>query len=152
LRKTALALASILIVAACGKPTATLSVTPSQLAPPDAFKCVMSGLQSLGFQRTMFDQDELRTSARKENPKITFSNTQFQKTWDRLDARVQAANTGTAIDITAFTEAEYFSQNGKNFERLSPSDEVRQAAEELQKRCAQASPATDDSVPQATQQ
>jgi hypothetical protein len=94
----------------------------------------------------------LRTSARKENPKITFSNTQFQKTWDRLDARIQAANTGTAIDLTAITEAEYFSQNGKNFERLSPSDEVRQAAEQLQKRCAQVSPATEDSVPQATQQ
>jgi hypothetical protein len=110
---------------------------------------VTSGLQSLGFQRTMFDQDELRTSARKENPKITFSNTQFRKTWDRLDAQVQAANSGTALDITAITEAEYFSQNGKNFERLSPSDEVRQAAAALKKRCAQVPPTTKDSVPQA---
>jgi len=40
----------------------------------------MKTFQVLGFERTMYDQDELRTSARKENPKITFSNTQFRKT------------------------------------------------------------------------
>jgi hypothetical protein len=152
LLKTALALALVLLVVACGKPTAAISVAPSQLAPPDAFRCVTSGLQSLGFQRTMFDQDELRTSARKENPKITFSNTQFRKTWDRLDVKVQPADSGTAMDVTAITEAEYFSQNGKNLEPLKPSAEVRQAAEQLQTRCEHLEPTTKDSVPSATEQ
>ena len=63
----------------------------------------MKTFQVLGFERTMYDQDELRTSARKENPKITFSNTQFRKTWDRLDVNVRPGTAGTDIDIATAT-------------------------------------------------
>jgi hypothetical protein len=140
-----------LFLAACGRPVASSSVAPSDMAPPDAFQCVMQTFQALGFQRTMYDQGDLRTSARKVNPKITFSNTQFRKTWDRLDVDVQAGSTGTGINVQATTEAEYFSQNGKNFERLSPSPEVQQAAEQLQARCGTASSTRSDSVPAAQQ-
>jgi hypothetical protein len=140
-----------LFLAACGRPVASSSVVPSQLAPPDAFQCVMQVFQQLGFQRTMYDQSDLRTSAKKVNPNITFSNTQFRKTWDRLDVDVKAGGTGTGINIQAVTEAEYFSQNGKNFERLSPSPEVQQAAQQLQTRCATGSSSRSDSVPAAQQ-
>jgi hypothetical protein len=111
----------------------------------------MKAFQALGFQRTMYDQDELRTSARKENPKITFSNTQFRKTWDRLDVNVRPGTTGTDVDVVTVTEAEYFSQNGKNFERLTPSPEVQQAARELQTRCREPGPTPADSTPPAQQ-
>jgi hypothetical protein len=144
-------LVACLFLAACGRPVASSSVIPSQLAPPDAFQCVMQVFQQLGFQRTMYDKDELRTSARKVNPKITFSNTQFRKTWDRLDVDVQTGSTGTGINVQAATEAEYFSQNGKNFERLSPSPEVQEAAGQLQTRCAAANSSRSDSVPAAQQ-
>jgi len=111
----------------------------------------MKTFQVLGFQRTMYDQDELRTSARRENPKITFSNTQFRKTWDRLDVDVRTGTTGTAIDFVTVTEAEYFSQNGKNLQRVPPSAEVQEAAREIQKRCGGAAPSVGDSVPPAPQ-
>lgn len=112
----------------------------------------MKTMKALGFQRTMFDEGELRTSGRKENPKITFSNTQFRKTWDRLDVKVESVDSGTAMDITAITEAEYFSQNGQNFEPVKPSPEVHQAAGEIRTRCEHPQPAKQDSIPSATEQ
>lgn len=149
--RTALPFAFTLLLVACGRPVATSSVAPSQLPPPEAFQCVMKAFQVLGFQRTMYDQDQLQTSARKENPKITFSNTQFRKTWDRLDVGVRPGTTGTDIDIVSVTEAEYFSQNGKNLRQLAPSPEVQQAARELQTRCRESGPIPTDSAPPSQQ-
>jgi len=151
LTRTSLSAASILLLVACGRPVATSSVVPSQLSPSDAFQCVMKTFKALDFERTMYDQDELRTSARKENPKITFSSTQFRKTWDRLDVNVRPGTTGTDIDVVTVTEAEYFSQNGKNFQRVTPSPEAQQAAQELQTRCREPGPTPADSTPPAQQ-
>jgi hypothetical protein len=106
----------------------------------------MKAFQTLGFQRTMYDQDELRTSARKENPKITFSNVSFRKTWDRLDVDVQAGASGTDLEIATVTEAEYFNQRGKSLEQLSPSGDVQQAARDLQKRCDGSEPIRSDTA------
>jgi hypothetical protein len=111
----------------------------------------MKTFQALRFQRTMYDQDEMRTSAKRENPKITFSNTQFRKTWDRLDVDVKPGTAGTEIDIVTVTEAEYFSQTGKNFQRLTPSPEVQEAARELRTRCGESAPVSTDSAPSAQQ-
>jgi hypothetical protein len=111
----------------------------------------MQGFKALEFERTTYDEGDLRTSAKKVNPKITFSNTQFRKTWDRLDVVVQTGTAGTGIDIQAITEAEYFSQNGKNFQRLSPSPEVQEAARQLEARCSGPSSSRSDSVPAAQQ-
>jgi hypothetical protein len=111
----------------------------------------MKAFQALGFQRTMYDQDGMRTSARKENPKITFSNTQFRKTWDRLDVTIQTGTAGSDIAIVTATEAEYFSQNGKNLEPLSPSPDVQQAAKDLRARCGGSETSPSDSVPPAKQ-
>jgi hypothetical protein len=147
LTRTALPFAATLFLVACGRPVATSSVAPSRLSPPEAFQCVMKTFQVLGFQRTMYDQDELRASVRRENPKITFSNTQFRKTWDRVDVDVGAGTAGTDIDIVTATEAEYFSQNGKNLRQLTPSPEVQEAARELRTRCGESAPITADSVP-----
>jgi hypothetical protein len=109
----------------------------------------MQAFRALDFQRTMYDEGDLRTSAKKENPKITFSNTQFRKTWDRLDVEIHAESAGTGIHIQAITEAEYFSQNGKNFQRLSPSQEVQEATHQLEARCGGPSSSRSDSVPPA---
>jgi hypothetical protein len=140
-----------MLLAACGRPVATSSTAPSLLGPPEAFACVMKAFQALGYQRTMYDQDEMRTSARKENPKITFSNTQFRKTWDRLDVTVHTGTAATEIAVVTATEAEYFTQNGKNLEPLSPSPDVQQAAQELRARCGGSEASPSDSVPAAKQ-
>jgi hypothetical protein len=124
-------------------------VAPSQLAPAAAFQCVMKAFKDLGFQRTMYDEDELRTSARKENPTITFSNTQFRKAWDRLDVDIHSGTAGTELEILKVTEAEYFTQTGKVLEQLPPSAEVQQAASDLQARCNGSTPVQPDSVPPA---
>ena len=139
--KTAPLLASVALVAACGHTIATSSVSVSQLAPRDAFQCVMKQFEELGFQRTMYDKDDLRTSARKVNPKITFSNVQFRKTWDRLDVQVRPGATGTDVNVTATTVAEYFSQNALNYNYLPPTDDVKQAAQTVQRACSSAAPA-----------
>jgi hypothetical protein len=151
LNQSALPFATALLLAACGRPAAVSSVVPSQLPPPDTFQCVMKTFQTLGFQRTMYDEDELRTSARKENPKITFSNTQFRKTWDRLDVDIGAGTSGTEMEIVTVTEAEYFGQRGKTLEQVPPSPEVKQAARDLQARCDGSAPNPADSVPQVAQ-
>ena len=133
--KTALPLASVLLLAACGRTLATSSVAQTQLAPPVVFRCVMKEFETLGFQRTMYDVDELRTNAKKVNPKITFSDTQFRKTWDRLEAEVKPGTTGTDLNVVATTVAEYFSQNGQNFSSLPPSQEVQEAARAVREKC-----------------
>jgi hypothetical protein len=135
-----------LLFSACGRAANISSVAPSQLAPTDAFQCVMKTFTALGFQRTMYDEDELRTSARKENPEVTFSSTQFRKTWDRLDVDVRPGSTGTELAVVMVTEAEYFSQNGKNFERVKTSVQAEEAAQRLQSRCAGATTPGRDSV------
>jgi hypothetical protein len=124
-------------------------VAPSQLPPADAFQCVMKTFRDLGFQRTMYDEDELRTSARKVNPKITVSNTQFRKAWDRLDVDIRPGAAGTEVEISTVTESEYFSQTGKVLEQITPSAEVQQAARDLQARCNGSTPVQPDSVPPA---
>jgi hypothetical protein len=111
------------------------------LAPPDALKCVMDQFQQLKFQRISYDTDEFRTSARRVNPKITFSNVQFRKTWDRLDVEIRPGAKGTDVNVTASTLAEYFSQNALNYNSLPPSNEVKLAAETVQRACSSAAPA-----------
>ncbi|HEV8176163.1 MAG TPA: hypothetical protein VGP44_00600 [Gemmatimonadales bacterium] len=133
--KSALLVTSILLVAACGRTVATSSQTQTQLAPADAFQCVMREFDSLGFRRTMFDKEELRTSARKVNPSITISNTQFRQGLDQLDVQVSPAAAGTDLSVAASTVAEFFGQNGQSFSPLSTSAEARQAAATLAQRC-----------------
>jgi hypothetical protein len=134
--KTTLLLASAVLLAACGHAIATSSVSESPLAPPDALKCVMDTFQKLKFQRISYDTDAFRTSARRVNPKITFSNVQFRKTWDRLDVEIRAGAKGTEVNVTATTVAEYFSQNALNYNTLPPSDEVKEAAQAVQSACS----------------
>jgi hypothetical protein len=115
----------------------------------------MNTMKAIGFQRTMYDENDRRTSGRRENPNITFSSTQFRKTWDRLDVQVLAGSSGTEVQVLPVTEAEYFSQNGKNLQALTPSDDVQAAARKLQRDCGGAptgpteTPAR-DSIPPAS--
>jgi hypothetical protein len=97
----------------------------------------------------MYDKDELRTSARKVNPKITFSNVQFRKTWDRLEVQVRPGAKGTDVNVTATTVAEYFSQNALNYNYLPPSDDVKQAAQAIQSACS--TPSAAPAAPSSTQ-
>jgi hypothetical protein len=109
----------------------------------------MKAFKELGFQRTMYDEEELRTSARRENPKITFSNTQWRKTWDRLDVRISRGDGGAALNLVSGTDAEYFSQTGKILQPLAASEDVQEAAGRLEQRCNGVIPVSPDSVPPA---
>jgi hypothetical protein len=109
----------------------------------------MKAFKDLGFQRTMYDEEDLRTSARKENPTISFSNPTFRKAWDRLDVDIGPGSAGTELEILTVTEAEYFNQTGKVLEPLRPSAEVQQAARKLQAACNGSTPVHSDSVPTA---
>jgi galactitol-specific phosphotransferase system IIB component len=129
-------LLSAVLLAACGRAIATSSAFQTQLAPPAAFQCAMDQFEKLKFQRISYDTDAFRTSARRVNPKITFSNVQFRKTWDRLDVEIRTDTKGTDVNVTASTVAEYFSQNAQNYNSLPPSDEVKQAAQTIQRACS----------------
>jgi len=139
-------LASLGIVA-CGSSIAKPTTTASQLAPPDALQCVMKQFEQLGYQRTMYDKDEFRTSGRKVNPKITFSNVQFRRTWDRLDVEIGPGASGTEVKVTPSTAAEYFGQTGPNYTQLKTSDEAAQAAAAVQQVCRAAAPPAPPSGP-----
>ncbi|HEY8104501.1 MAG TPA: hypothetical protein VIE46_00265 [Gemmatimonadales bacterium] len=134
--KTAPLVAIAAVLAACGHAIATASLSESQLAPPDAFQCVMREFDVLGYQRTSFDKARLLTTARKVNPKITFSNVQFRKTWDRLEVQVQAGAKGTDLKVTPSTAAEYFGQTGPVLNQLETSTEAKEAATTLQQACS----------------
>ena len=133
-------------LAACGPTIAKSSTSQSQLAPPDALQCVLKHFDQLGYQRTMYDKDALRASARKVNPKITFSNVQFRKTWDRLEVEIGAGGTGTDLKVTPSTAAEYFGQTGPVYEQLKTSVQASQAAQSVQQACNVAMPAADSAA------
>jgi hypothetical protein len=139
-----------LLLATCGRAAGVSSTAPTQLAPEEAFRCAIKAFQELGFQRTMYDEEELRTSARRENPKITFSNTTWRKTWDRLDVRAPRGEGGGRLEVLSVTEAEYFAQTGKILQPVSTSQEVQEAARKLESRCSGSVPVSPDSVPPAS--
>jgi len=141
LTRPALLLTAIVALVACSHAIATTSTSQSQLAPPDALQCVMKQFEQLGFQRTMYDKDDLRTSARKVNPKITFSNVQFRKTWDRLDVQVAPGANGTDLKVTPSTAAEYFTQTGPTFNQIKTSEPAVEAAQAVQRACVTAAAA-----------
>ncbi len=134
--KTAPLVATAALLAACGHAIATASVSESQLAPPDAFQCVMKEFDIMGYQRTSYDKDALLTKARKVNPKITFSNVQFRRGWDLLEVQVRAGATGTDLKVTPSTAAEYFGQTGPILNQLETSAEAKEAAATLQRVCS----------------
>jgi hypothetical protein len=146
--KTAPLVAFAVLLAACGHAIATSSVSQSQLAPPEALKCVMDQFEKLKFQRMSYDTDRYRTSARRVNPKITFSDVQFRKTWDRLDVEIGAAAGGTDVKVTPSTVAEYFTQTGPTYDQLKTSEDADQAAQTIQRACSAAAPAPAAPAPQ----
>ena len=146
-RSVALLLAASFGIAACGPNIAKPSTSQSQLPPPDALQCVMKQFEQLGYQRTMYDKDDFRTSARKVNPKITFSDVQFRKTWDRLEVEIGPGASGTDVKVTPSTAAEYFTQIGPTYNPLKTSDEATQAAQAVQQACRAAAPAAQPAGP-----
>ena len=124
------------LAAACGPTLASSLDTRSTLAPPDAFACVMKAFEAEKFKRISYDNDELRTTARRENPKFRVSNIQFQKAFDQLDVDVGSGAGGeTELKVSASTVAEYFSQAGQTFETMKASAEAQDAARSIASRC-----------------
>lgn len=127
---------ALLLLAGCGRTLAAALETRSTLAPPDAFACVMKAFEAENFQRTSYDKDDLRTSARRPNDKIQASNTQFRKAWDLLEVDIgSGANGETELNITASTVGEYFGQRGPVYEPRETSAEAREAARTIAARC-----------------
>jgi hypothetical protein len=126
----------VLVLAGCGRTMISTLDTRSTMTPPDAFACVMKTFEAEGFKRTSYDQDELRTSARRVNSKITFSNVQFQKAYDVLEVDINSGAAGeTEMKVIASTLAEYFSQAGQVFETQQTSPDAQEAARTIAARC-----------------
>ena len=124
------------LLAGCGRTMISSLDAPSTLTPPDAFDCVMKAFEAEGFRRTTYDKDEFRTSARRVNPKITFSNVQFQKAYDVLEVDINSGASGeTQMKVKASTVAEYFSQRGQVFETQATSADAQEAARTIASRC-----------------
>jgi hypothetical protein len=126
----------MLLLAGCGRTMISSLDARSTLTPPDAFDCVMKAFEAEGFRRTTYDKDEFRTSARRVNPKITFSNVQFQKAYDVLEVDINSGASGeTEMKVKASTVAEYFSQRGQVFETQATSTDAQEAARTIASRC-----------------
>ena len=129
-------LLTLVLGAACGQALASSLDTRSTLPPPDALDCVTKAFEAEGFKRTSYDKDELRTAARRENPKITVSNTQFRKAYDVVEVDIESGASGeTAMKISASTVHEYFNQQGQVFETQKTSPEALEAAQKIAARC-----------------
>lgn len=126
----------MLLLAGCGRTMISSLDARSTLTPPDAFECVMKAFEAEGFRRTLYDKDEFRTSARRVNPKITFSNIQFRKAYDVLEVDINSGASGeTEMKVKASTLAEYFSQAGQVFETQATSTDAQEAARTIASRC-----------------
>ena len=126
----------MLLLVGCGRTMISSLDARSTLTPPDAFECVMKAFEAEGFRRTTYDKDEFRTSARRVNPKITFSNVQFQKAYDVLEVDINSGASGeTQMKVKASTVAEYFSQRGQVFETQATSADAQEAARTIASRC-----------------
>jgi len=126
----------MLLLVGCGRTMISSLDARSTLTPPDAFECVMKAFEVEGFRRTLYDKDELRTSARRVNPKITFSNIQFRKAYDVLEVDINSGASGeTEMKVVASTVAEYFSQAGQVFETQQTSADAQEAARTIASRC-----------------
>jgi hypothetical protein len=126
----------MLLLAGCGRTMISSLDARSTLTPPDAFECVMKAFEAEGFRRTLYDKDELRTSARRVNSKITFSNVQFRKAYDVLDVDINSGASGeTEMKVKASTLAEYFTQAGQVFETQATSTDAQEAARTITSRC-----------------
>lgn len=129
-------LLTLVLAAACGRTLVSSLDTRSTMPPPDAFDCVMKAFEAEGFKRMSYDKDALRTTARRVNPKITFSNVQFQKAFDVLEVDIGSGASGeTEMKVLASTVAEYFSQAGQVFETQKTSAEAQEAARTIAARC-----------------
>lgn len=129
-------LLTLVLAAACGRTLASSLDTRSTMPPPDAFECVMKAFEAEGFKGTSYDKDEFRTTARRVNPKITFSNVQFRKAYDVLEVDINSGASGEAeMKVAASTVAEYFSQAGQIFETQKTSPEAQEAARTIAARC-----------------
>ena len=126
----------MLLLVGCGRTMISSLDARSTLTPPDAFECVMKAFEAEGFRRTLYDKDEFRTSARRVNPKITFSNIQFRKAYDVLEVDINSGASGeTEMKVKASTLAEYFSQAGQVFETQATSADALEAARTIASRC-----------------
>jgi hypothetical protein len=126
----------MLLLAGCGRTMISSLDARSTLTPPDAFECVMKAFEAEGFRRSLYDKDELRTAARRVNPKITFSNIQFRKAYDVLEVDINSGASGeTEMKVKASTLAEYFSQAGQVFETQATSTDAQEAARTIASRC-----------------
>ena len=135
--KTPATVVVLLLVSACGRTMVAALDAQSALPPPDAFQCVMKAFEAEGFKRTSYDKEEMRTTARRVNPKIRISNVQFQKAYDILEVDIAAGTDGqTELDIVASTAAELFTQRGPELEAMQTTAEARAAARTIAELCA----------------
>jgi hypothetical protein len=135
---TAVLTVTMLGVAACVRAIATPVVSQSELQPGDAFECVLQQFEQLGFARTMYDKSDFRTSAKKPNPNISYSDLQFRGAWDRLEVQAKPDPNGARLKITPSTFAEYYGHTGPRYSQLSTSDGATQAANAIQRACSTA--------------
>lgn len=129
-------LLTLVLAAGCSRSMISSLNARSTLTPPDAFDCVMKAFEAEGFRRVSYDKDELRTAARRVNPKYTVSNVSFQKAYDQLEVDINSGSSGeTVMAVQASTIAEYFSQAGQTYETMKTSAEAQEAARTIASRC-----------------
>ena len=101
----------------------------------------MKAFRDLGFQRTMYDEQDLRTSARKENTKISFLEHPVPQGLGSARRGHRAGAAGTEVEILMVTESEYFGPDGKD-PRTAPAQRrgARTAPAMFQARCNGSTP------------
>jgi len=128
---------TLLILARCGGPSFTATLTAASPAPvPDVFACARSQLGVLGYRQSSIDVDEHRVTGRRVDETVRRPDTRFRRVIDQLEIEVGPQSTGeTGLTIQAKTLGEYVGQVGFIEQLEEASDGVQAAAQSIVQAC-----------------
>jgi hypothetical protein len=130
-------IAGVLVLGACSGRLAVPLSAPTSASPQDTYDCIKRQVGALDYQRTSYDDDELRISARKIDPRARRPDVQFRRVLHKLEIDVETEPDGqSTIQVLARTFAEYSTQRGPTEVEEKASEEVVAAARQLQQRCS----------------
>jgi hypothetical protein len=130
-------MAAVLVLGACSRTLATPLSARTSASPQDTFDCIKRQLPALDYERTSYDDSELRISARKIDPRARRPDVQFRRVLHKLEVDVETEADGQSnIQVLARTFAEYSTQRGPTEVEETASEEVVAVARQLQQRCS----------------
>ena len=129
-------LASTLLLAGCAQRLDVPATTQTSAGPDETFECAKKQMAALNYRQTSSDVDARRVNGTKIDLESRRPDTQFRRVLNKLEVEVAPQADGhTGLKVLGRTFAEYTTQRGPTEVEEKPSEEVRNAAQQLLKQC-----------------